>query len=217
MLQNISWTSLQKESVIDLREIIKIGREIDNSIGALMEGEIEPELIYDIRSKLDILIRLLHSILYDEDVVKQTTDEWLHYKLFQENYGRLFKIVDEIEGNLSGLKIINKVNKGAWMPYLSQLQSMLYGDIYYPLMMASQYEKKDKRRFLYQFYKIIKLNAGLFGAESRIRSKTKGFDAFRTERPDELLSEEGQKKLEEEAKEFEGLEALKKVSKMARA
>ena len=58
MLQNISWTSLQKESVIDLREIIKEvadGGGHSNACGAFINKDNEKKFIEDMESALNKL------------------------------------------------------------------------------------------------------------------------------------------------------------------
>ena len=170
MSHNINWASLKKECCYDLSNVIKLSLDVEGDIRKIMSYSSKPDTVFGLKSKLEILIKMINSMLHSE--IKSKADEWLHFKLFHENYARMLRRVDEIEMKLT--ENSRASSRENIMPLLSAVESMLYGDIYFPLLDASRKSKHDRRAFLYHYFTLIALNVGIFGAESRFKSKSSG-------------------------------------------
>lgn len=197
---NIHWNELQEKAPVDLRNIISLARDIENKIRIKLNNiEKSKENILLARARFDVIIRLLLSLLRDKKILEKETDKIL-FVMFQENFARILKRLDEIEENRI-LNLAKNVDIGNLTVYAEEIESILYGDLYFPLLKASE-EAKNPREFFYVLFEIISLNVGVFGGitrEKRTGIKLTSGLGTQSYVPTykELLSPEGQKKIEE--------------------
>ena len=216
-MMNVSWQKLKLECPMDINDIVKIAQSIENDINNINNETVPSRNIFGVRAKLNVLMRNFTAIFYeegfisDDDKVSNIADKRVIAKLI-ENISRLVGRLDELESTTAGYRITKDYT--LIMPFLSEIESILYGDIYYVLKKAVDKGFKNRRHFLYNVYETSVNNASIFGGESRMKRGAKKFtfgDNISPVIAKEALSEEGQEKL---ANDYENdLQALEKISK----
>ena len=141
-----SWEELREraDSLVNLENIVNLARDIEELI-QIDEDDLNEsrDKLLKAKTNLDILIRVLLTLLRRKFVVDKKIDT-IVFHAFQENYGRIVmwldKDVDFWEDhsyetiNILRLKIMaNKISE------------ILYGDIYFPLDSAIEWEIENSR------------------------------------------------------------------------
>lgn len=197
MLIQTNWTQLSNKSIVPLNDIAKIATRIELRLNAIKQGRRPPNSLMDVRSGLNVLISALISILHKDDVIQSKSDIEL-FKMFEDNFGRIIKVLDEKEDMLnSALKNGNMsiMLDSRGLSYITELESIFYGSIYYPIKRTLERKPKDSREFFYNLYEIMNINVSLFGAESRLKGKSSGRADIPPISAKTLMSDKGQEKL----------------------
>ena len=201
MFESVSWSKLQNRVPVNLGDVIEISNEIETDMDNWNNKLSEPRHIFNIRSKLNILMNNFTNLFYEEGIISEEpepkkADKKVLAKLI-DNISRMMARLDELEAKLSD-KPLGVTNYVISMPYYAEMESILY-NIYFILKKASQKPYKSKREFYYYVYESTVNSANIFGGEARMKGR-EGF-GVRTQPTilaKEALSEEGQNKLIEE-------------------
>ena len=212
MLMHNNRIKLMKEStVIPLADIARLSMRMEKRMNAIKNDRRESNELMDIRTGLNVLIRALLSLLH-YDNIKSKTDAEIFLRL-QENFGRMIKILDDKEEKIrSGLgdKQYRIMMNNDTLSYTSEIESILYGDIYYSIKRVLERKPKDAREFMYNLYEILSINVGIFGSEGRVKGKASTLRPEPSLTAKAMLSEPGQKKLEKDFDaRFKGFDDLK--------
>ena len=204
---------MKKSKTIQLDDIARLSTKMERRLNAIKNDRRESNEIIEVRTALNILIRAFLSLLHQEDIVKSKADTEIFMRL-QENFGRMMKILDDKEEKVSSILKQNKmgiVMNNETLTFISEMESILSGDIYYSIKRALERNPKDAREFMYHIYEILSVSIGVFGSEGRIKGK-----ASSTAKPElnltakTLLSDKGQDKLNNDFdSRFKGFEDLK--------
>ena len=204
---------MNKKTVVPLKDIVRIARKIELRLNSLKQGRRNTNDLIEIRTGLNVLLSALISILHKDDILQTKADIEV-FKLFESDFGRLIKILDERQEVLDSMigkerGQMNIMLNSKALAYISEMESVLFGSIYFPLKRALDRNPKTPRDFFYDFYEILNVNVSLFGAETRLKGKAMG----KTDAPHlsagTLKSAEGQKKLEKDFdSNFKGYENL---------
>lgn len=151
--------------------------------------------IYEARNDLELLISFLTSKLMAEADKKSLRVIYLHFK---SDLGRMLKMLDEAQENYIDKSLV--VTQLSLMSYARVIRLYLDMLIIQPLKQAIELAPDDKRRFLYELFRIWRNNAGIFGAEARVEKKGR-----------ELFSTSGQMPTYEEFNESETQKQLDKA------
>lgn len=202
-----------KDSPIRLDDIMRLAGNMEMRLNAIKHERRNSNELLDCRTSLNVLIRVLLSSLHHEEIIKNKADMEIFIRL-QENFGRVLKILEEKEEKISShmdKKNFKIILTNDTLSYISEMESILYGDIYYAIKRALERKPKTSREFMYNLYEVLTIHIGVFGSEGR----TKGKSTLATKiEPNisakTLLSGEGQKKLEKDWDiKFKGFEDLK--------
>ena len=167
-MYGISWAKLKSECPIDIYDLCKIARSMESEIENITTKYEEARKIMLTRGKLNIILQILISKMQSDEILKTKSDIITFYQ-FQQNVGRMTKRLDDLEEELE--KRYSTLNHSNIMPYTAEIQSILYGNIYYILKEACKRKCKDKREFLYHLNELLTRSVGTTGAESRTKTK----------------------------------------------
>lgn len=189
-----TWIILGEQSPLDIRELVKVGRELDLEIGAISRGAKDVQDIFYFKNKLDVIIRHLLDVLPNE----KKDDKMIKIN-FEKAYARILRRLDEREETMQ-----RNLTPEVIPLYISEIQAILEGDIFSPLNKASKFYPKDKEKFRNKVLELVHNHARVFGSEERFKGK-KGFPAIfedSSQSPPmsekELSSEEGKSLKEKE-------------------
>lgn len=217
MLIRTDWIQLMQKSPVKLDDIIRLSSNMEMKLHAIKQGRRNTNQLMDIRTGLNVLIRALLSLLHQDEIIKNKSDMEIFIRL-QENFGRAIKILEEKEEKISSA--MGGTGKGdtqfritltnETLSYISEMESILYGDIYYTIKRAIERKPSNAREFMYNLYEILTIHVGVFGSEGRTRGKSTSARIEPNITAKTLLSNEGQKKLENDfVTKFKGFEDLK--------
>lgn len=214
MLIRNNWIGLTKDSPVSLKDIAHLGRNIKQRLHSIKNGRGDVNNILELREGMNVLIRRLLSLLHNEDILQSKADMEIFLRL-QQNFGRLLNLLDEKEADITSMIANGKFKiqlDTKTLRYITELESILDGDIFLPLERSLERKPKNSREMLYHIYEMLSVNMGVFGSESRVKGKTsKSFDSIDPGFSAKTnLSKEGQKKLSEEfVDKFKGFQDLK--------
>lgn len=212
---NTNWVQLQMRSPIVLTDITRLSSKMELRLNAIKQGRRDTNQLMDLRSGLNVLIMAIMSLLHKNEIVTNKADAMI-FKELQDNFGRMLNILEEKEA-----KITSMLNNGEMkiklspetLAYITEIETILYGNIYYGIKRTLERNPADGRDFLYNLYEIMVINMGIFGNEGRIKGKTTSKSSDLSNTPlsaKDLMNKKGQEKLNNEYDiKFEGFKGLK--------
>lgn len=203
---------MKKSNIIQLDDIVRLSTKMERRLNAIKNDRRDSNEIMDIRTGLNVLIRAFLSLLHQNDIIKSKADTEIFLRL-QENFGRMMKILDDKEEKVSSILKQNKmgiVMNNETLSFISEMESILYGDVYYSIKRSLERNPKDAREFMYNMYEILSINVGVFGSEGRVKGKTATTKPELNLTAKTMLSDKGQDKLNKDFDaRFKGFEDLK--------
>mgnify|MGYP001616638925 CR=1 FL=1 len=158
------------------------------------------------------------SLIHKDEIITNKADTVI-FKEMQDNFGRMLNILEEKEARITSM-----LNNGEMkiklspetLSYITEVETILYGNIYYGIKRALERNPQNGREFLYNLYEIMVINMGVFGSEGRVKGKTASKTSDLSNTPisaKSLMGKDGQNKLNSEYDiKFKGFESLKNDS-----
>ena len=184
-------------------------------INSIKRGAKTNQDIFFAKSKLNRLIKRFLGII-SESNGNEKEDKMVEHD-FREAYARILGSIDRKEDELKTKA--NVIDSVALPLYISEIESVLDGDIYDPIRIACEMYPENKKMFIYKAFELVNKSAQIFGGETRFRPtrprKTEIVASAETSAPpvtaEEMKSPEGQKILQEKYDKTFGFEELKKA------
>lgn len=207
MWYNISWSRLRYDSPIDISTVTELAGEIDD---VLMFINPESDDIEYLRLRLRSLRgKLITLILTFLSVIRKNIDEY--YKE-QPSKGKFIniKVESDLNSILEDLKKTEKTtvatsrDRSIIVDYISTIETILYGVIYYSIEEAIKLEK-DPHKFIAALWSCIERKSGVIG---KIEFKKEGTASL--DYNDFLKSSEVEKSLKDKFEKIEKASELKK-------
>lgn len=186
-------------------------------INSIKRGAKDNQAIFFAKSKLNRLIKRFLGII-SESNGNEKEDKMVEHD-FREAYSRILGNIDRKEEELKTKA--NVIDAVALPLYISEIESVLDGDIYDPIRIACEMYPKDRKMFIYKTFELVNKSAQIFGGETRFRpTKPRKTEIITPETAvppttaEEMRTPEGQKELQEKFdKTFVGYEELQKADK----
>lgn len=195
---NINWSELETKCPIDIRNIVIIANDIRTKLDIKKFDETVLERVMSAKSNLNVGVRLLLNLICEK--ITEKSDQWVFFKLQNDFAGLVLKL-EGMANSMSTWQQQDAMKENKLLGLICCIEEILYGDIYYALLNASEKEPKDPRNFMYALNQIISLNVGVFGPVSTTsKHKTSDSPKFTFNYKD-LLGETAQKDLNDEGEE----------------
>lgn len=208
-----NWTQLAvKSKYVPLGDITKLASRMERMLNAIKQGRRNSNQLMEVKTGMQVIIRALLSLIHTGEIIKRNADMVIFARL-QENFGRAWNILEESEKKISSH--MDKVDYRIMLnedtlSYIAEMESILYGDIYFAIKRTLERNPQNEKEFMYYLYEILSIHIGVFGSEGRARGKTSTTSKEPTFTAKDMLSDDGQKKLDNEWKQqFKGFEGLK--------
>jgi len=225
-----SWVDLEADCPIDIKRIIKYGKEFNSQIGIkICTGNLNDvkETLIEARSSLDSMIVTFLQLLYDREILEKNEDRVL-FEWLKDDFGRFMRKLDEQEEFLlikfdEPEQLKSRVGVARLSAYAKILRTASNSLIYESLLKATdEYKnfketnklKRTKRTFLYILFKVVQITLSIMGGMTREKGGVtkKGIVSSYPISWQSLMGEKGQKIIKEGYKEgtggLEGLEGL---------
>lgn len=209
-----SWSRLQEKCPINIKDICDIGWHLEMKIIAIKRDATNNQDIFFTKSELNRMVKRFLGII-SETNGSEKEDKMVEHD-FREAYARIIGNIDRKEEELKTKA--NVINDVALPLYISEIESVLVGDIYDPIRIACEMYPKNKKMFIYKTFELVNKSAQIFGGETRFRPtklrKTEIVTAETSIPPitaEEMRTPEGQKELQEKYDKTFGYEELKKA------
>lgn len=212
MLYN--WARLRGKCPLEIGDLCDIGWSLQMDINSIKRGAKTNQDIFFAKSKLNRLIKRFLGII-SESNGGEKEDKMVEHD-FREAYARILGNIDRKEEELKTKA--NVIDTVALPLYISEIESVLDGDIYDPIRIACEMYPQDKKMFVYKAFELVNKSAQIFGGETRFRpSKPRKTEIITPETPtppitaEDMRTPEGQKELQEKYDKTFGYEELKKA------
>ena len=210
-----NWTRLQRNCPLNIKDICDIGWYLEIKINSIKRDSKNSQDIFFAKSYLNRLIKRFLGIISEANG-SEKEDKIIEHD-FREAYSRIIGNIDRKEEELKTKA--NVIDAVALPLYISEVESVLIGDIYDPIRIACEMYPNDKKMFVYKTFELVNKSALIFGGETRFRPtrprKTEIVASAETSVPpmtaEEMRSPEGQKILQEKYDNTFGYEELKKA------
>ena len=210
-----NWNRLQRKCPVNIKDICDIGWYLEIKINSIKRDSKNNQNIFFAKSELNRLIKRFLGII-SETNGSEKEDKMVEHD-FREAYARIIGNIDRKEEELKTKA--NVIDAVALPLYISEIESVLIGDIYDPIRIACEMYPNDKKMFIYKAFELVNKSALIFGGETRFRPtkprKTEILTTTETTTPpmtaEEMKSPDGQKMLHEKYDKTFGFEELKKA------
>ena len=209
-----NWSKLSGNCPLNITDLCDIGWSLQTEINAIKRGAKRNDEIFLAKSKLNRLIKRFLGII-SESNENEKEDKMIEHD-FREAYGRILGNIDKKEEELKTKA--NIIDIVALPLYISEIESVLIGDIYDPIRIACEVYPKNKKMFIYKTFELVNKSAQIFGGETRFRptkpKKTEvglPIEMLPPMTAEEMRTPEGQKELQNKYDKTFGYEELKKA------
>ena len=209
-----NWSRLSGNCPLNIKDLCDTGFSLQMEINAIKRESKNKENIFFAKSKLNRLIKRFLGII-SESNGNEKENKMIEHD-FREAYARILGNIDRKEEEMKTKA--NVIDAVALPLYISEIESVLVGDVYDPIRIACEIYPKDKKMFIYKTFELVNKSAQIFGGETRFRTtKPKKIEVgLPTEATppitaEEMVSPEGQKELQKKYDKTFGFEELKKA------
>lgn len=209
-----NWARLKGKCPLEIGDLCDIGWSLQMDINSIKRGAKNNQAIFFAKSKLNRLIKRFLGII-SESNGNEKEDKMVEHD-FREAYARILGSIDRKEDELKTKA--NVIDSVALPLYISEIESVLDGDIYDPIRIACEIYPKNKKMFVYKAFELVNKSAQIFGGETRFRpTKPRKTEIITPETAvppttaEEMRTPEGQKELQEKYDKTFGYEELKKA------
>lgn len=209
-----SWSRLQENCPLNIKDICDIGWHLELKINSIKRDAKNNQDIFFTKSELNRLIKRFLGII-SETNGSEKEDKMVEHD-FREVYARILGNIDRKEDELKTKA--NVIDAVALPLYISEIESVLIGDIYDPIRIACEMYPKNKKMFIYKTFELVNKSAQIFGGETRFRPtkprKTEivaSADMIPPRTAEEMATPEGKQELRKEYDKTFGFEELKKA------
>ena len=161
-----NWSRLSGNCPLDIRDLCDIGFSLQMEINSIKRDNKRSNEIFFAKSKLNRLIKRFLGIISESNGTEKE-DKMVEHE-FREAYARILGNVDRKEEELKTKA--NVIDAIAIPLYISEIESVLVGDIYDPIRIACEAYPKDKKMFIYKTFELVNKSAQIFGGETRFRT-----------------------------------------------
>ena len=209
-----NWSRLQNNCPIDIKDICDIGWQLEMKINTIKRDAKNNQNIFFAKSELNRLIKRFLGVI-SESNGNDKEDKMIEHD-FREAYSRILGNIDKKEDELKTKA--NVIDDVALPLYISEIESVLIGDVYDPIKIACGVYPKNKKMFIYKAFELVNKSSQIFGGETRFRmTKPKKIElgASSIETPprtaEEMATPEGKKELQKDYDKTFGIDELKKA------
>src|SRR3990167_7462872 len=217
-----NWSRLSGNCPLNIKDLCDIGWGLQSEINAIRRGAKKNEEIFLAKSKLNRLIKRFLGIISESNGNEKKNEEAMKADKivehdFREAYARILGNIDRKEEEMKTRA--NVIDAVAIPLYISEIESVLIGDVYDPIRIACEIYPKDKKMFIYKTFELVNKSAQIFGGETRFRP-TKPRKSIEVGLPaeatppitaEEMKAPEGQEKLSKKFDTTFGYDELKKA------
>jgi len=158
-----NWMKLPDNCPLNLLELCKIGWDLQVDLQRAKRGKNRDNAFY-MRTKLNRIIRLFLGILSRENG-NEKEDKQVEIE-FNEAYSRILANLDKKEDEM---KSASKIDAVALPLYISEIESILIGDVYDTIRIASETYPKDRKMFKLKAFELVNKSSLVFGGEARFK------------------------------------------------
>lgn len=160
-----NWSRLQNNCPLNIRDICDIGWHLEMKINTIKRDSKDNQNIFFAKSQLNRLIKRFLGII-SESNGNDKEDKIIEHD-FREAYARILGNIDKKEDELKTKA--NVIDAVALPLYISEIESVLIGDVYDPIRIACSIYPKNKKMFIYKAFELVNKSAQIFGGETRFR------------------------------------------------
>src|SRR3990167_8504357 len=201
-----NWSRLSGNCPLNIKDLCDIGWGLQSEINAIRRGAKKNEEIFLAKSKLNRLIKRFLGIISEsngnekKDEESMKADKIVEHE-FREAYARILGNIDRKEEEMKTRA--NVIDAVALPLYISEIESVLVGDVYDPIKIACEMYPENKKMFIYKTFELVNKSAQIFGGETRFRptkprkmiETVSSTEATPPTTAEEMRTPEGQKKL----------------------
>lgn len=182
-----NWTVLKENCPIPISDLCSIGWDLQVDLQRAKRNANKNDAFY-MKTKLNRIIKIFLGIVSGENG-KEKEDKQVEVE-FREAYSRILASIDKKEDEIKSGRTADLVS----LPlYISEIESVLIGDVYDPVRIASEAYPKDKKMFILKAFEIVNRSALVFGGEARFKpakSKIRDMSGFETTSSSIMSAEE---------------------------
>jgi len=176
----ISWIDLRERSPMNIGRLVDHANKFNSLVGvkiSLNNLNRSKKSLIDARGELELMFTTLQQIIYDRDILKNSTDNVLYGWLI-DNLGRYQKELNDKEDELLiryddalvarvGISRISSYAKSLKIAHQLIYESMLKSIEEYDKIIESKEIKKEPRTFLYILFHVLQITMSSVGGLAR--------------------------------------------------
>lgn len=163
-----NWGRLKQNCPLNISDLCDIGWVLQMEIEIIKRSS-KMDDVFLVKSKLNRLIKRFLGVISDTNGTEKEDKEVEHE--FREAYARILGNIDKKEDEMKTKA--NVISTVAIPLYISEIESILNGDVYDPIARASELYPKDKKMFVLKAFELVNKSAQVFGGETRFRPTKK--------------------------------------------
>lgn len=174
----------------DIKEIVLLSKKFLDNLDIYPNQDLG-EVRIEVQEGRDILLQIISRFLtlISNQLEEPKEIKEIGFKLkFEEDMGN---VISELNSKSPG-KIDKLVGVTSILNFVGDLRTIYVFIIYDPIMTANRYYRKDLQKYIRNIFKIIRVNAGILGASSKVFSPTK-ISKTLIPKPAALIKSEGKK------------------------